>query len=137
MYFVPEMDDVTRKWIERAVYDLSTAQGLVKIRKYLYAAFMCQQAIEKLLKAGLSRQGKALHPIHNLLRLAEECNILEECEEFDGGLLAELTPYCIKARYGEYKRRLSELCDRNTAVKLLRRTERLFKWLRKKIGEQK
>ena len=131
---VMTMTPVAKQWLERAVYDLETAEGLVKIRKYLYSAFMCQQAVEKLLKAILSKTGKTAYPIHNLLRLAEEAKLLDECETFDAGLLAELTPYCIKARYGEYKRHLSELCDRKTALDLVRRTKRIAGWLRKKIG---
>lgn len=128
------MDRVTKQWMERALYDLDTARGMIRIRKYLYAAFMCQQAIEKALKATLASRGKPTYPIHNLLKLADQAGVLAECEDRDDGLLAELTPYCIKARYGEYKRKLSELCNRATAVTLLDRTERMFSWLRKSIG---
>lgn len=127
------METVVKKWIERADYDLDTAKGLIKIRKYLYAAFMCQQAVEKLLKALITHKGGTPYPIHNLLRLAEDAQILEECENFDNGLLAELTPFCIKARYGEYKQKLSELCDRGTAISLYERTRKMFTWLREKI----
>lgn len=82
---------------------------MIKIRKYLYAVFMCQQAVEKLLKAILSSQGKSVFPIHNLARLARDAAIFEDCERIDAGLLAELTPFSIKARYGEHKQSLSEL----------------------------
>lgn len=123
------------QWIERAQYDLETAKGMVRIRKYLYAAFMCQQCIEKVLKAIILSNGTVPSPIHNLLKLAENAHLLKECEDFDEGLLAELTPYCIKARYGEYKQKLSELCDRKTAIQLVKRTGRMHKWLRGKIGK--
>ncbi len=122
------------QWIERARYDLETVRGMVRTCKYLYAAFMCQQCVEKILKAIVLSNGTIPPPIHNLLKLSEGAELLEECEKFDEGLLAELTPYCIKARYGEYKRKLSELCDRKTSVQLVRRTERMHQWLLKKIG---
>lgn len=98
---------------------------------------MCQQALEKLLKAALARQKKSIFPIHNLPRLAVEARIFEACEQKDPGLLAELTPYCVKARYGEYKRHLSELCSHTLAMQLVARTERMFKWLQRRIGNQR
>lgn len=128
------MKSVTQKWIERATYDLQTARGMIVIRKYLYAAFMCQQALEKLLKGLLSSQDKQPYPIHNLLKLATDAGVLEECEKYAPRLLADLNPYCVKARYGDYKHKLSELCDRKTAISLVERTEGMFKWLQKKIG---
>lgn len=128
------MTPATRQWIERARYDFETAKGMLTIRKYLYAAFMCQQAVEKMLKAILTSQGATVYPIHNLSRLAQLAGLLELCDAHDTGLLAELTPYCIKARYGEYKRKLSELCNRATAQRFVKRTDRMLLWLEKKIG---
>ena len=45
------MDIITKKWIERANYDLITAQAMLETKRYLYVAFMCQQSLEKVLKA--------------------------------------------------------------------------------------
>ncbi len=128
------MDRIVGQWRERAKYDLETARGMIRIRKYLYAVFMCQQAVEKLLKACLASLGKGAFPIHNLPRLAQEAGLFESCEGQDAGLLLELTPFAIKARYGEYKRKLSELCDRKTAVSYVARTERMAKWLIHQLG---
>ncbi len=128
------MDSITQQWIERAKYDLDTAKGMLTIRKYLYAVFMCQQALEKILKAILSHQKRAIYPIHNLARLAQEAKIFDECENKEPGLLAELTPFCIKARYGEYKKSLSELCNRKTAEDYYQKTRKLFLWLIQQIN---
>ena len=128
------MDPIVRKWLEHAQYDLETARGMIKIRKYLYTAFMCQQAVEKLLKAVLTGQNKAVYPIHNLPRLAQEAGLFEDCEKVEAGLLAELTPFSIKARYGEYKKKLAELCDRKKAKYYLQRTERMFRWLTQQLA---
>lgn len=128
------MDAIVRQWLERAKYDLETARGMIRIRKYLYTAFMCQQSLEKLLKAILSDQKKNPPPIHNLPRLAELAGLLKQCNTNDAGLLAELTPFSIKARYGEYKKKLSEICDRRTALDYLQRTERMFRWLTQQVS---
>jgi len=62
---------------------------------------MCQQAVEKLLKALVAQQDKENFPIHHLNRLAELAGIKGDldAEQFD--FLAELTPYSIEARYGD------------------------------------
>lgn len=38
-------------WLDIADYDLETAKSMLTSGRYLYVVFMCQQAIEKLLKA--------------------------------------------------------------------------------------
>jgi HEPN domain-containing protein len=35
-------------WVDIARYDLDTADAMFKTGRWLYVAFMCQQAIEKL-----------------------------------------------------------------------------------------
>jgi len=37
-------------WVDIARYDLQTAAAMFKSRRYLYTVFMCEQALEKLLK---------------------------------------------------------------------------------------
>jgi len=56
---------------------------------------MCQQAIEKLLKALIAQQNKENLPIHNLNRLAEIAEIRDDLSPGQFDFLAELTPYCI------------------------------------------
>lgn len=72
-------------------------------------------------------------PIHNLNRLAEIAEIKDNLspEQFD--FLAELTPYCIEARYGDYKESLTEIINKQKAEKLFKETERTFQWMLQKI----
>jgi HEPN domain-containing protein len=101
--------------------------------RYLYVAYMCQQAVEKLLKALIAQQDKENLPIHNLNRLAELAGIASalDPEQFD--FLAELTPYSIEARYGDYKEGLSEIINEQTAREVYRRTQGIFEWLYRKL----
>lgn len=62
-------------WVERAEYDLETAKAMLDTARYLYVAYMCQQAVEKLLKTLIAQQNKENLPIHNLNRLAELAGI--------------------------------------------------------------
>lgn len=43
--------DHSAYWIERAEYDLETAKAMQQTGRYLYVGFMCQQTVEKALKA--------------------------------------------------------------------------------------
>lgn len=127
------MDAFTLQWLERAQYDLETAHSLLNSRRFLYVAFMCQQAIEKTLKAYQTANGKTPLFVHNLPRLAETASLLEELEEEQKQLLADLNPYYIKARYGEYKDSLSKVCNEDQAKIFLQKTEAFIQWLKQKM----
>jgi hypothetical protein len=74
-----------------------------------------------MLKAIIAKQGKENFPIHNLNLFAEIPAISNELssEQFD--VLAELTPYHIEARYGDYKEKLSEIIDEQKAQQVYKR----------------
>lgn len=127
------MNGVVIQWLERMRYDLSTARAMLKMRKYLYVVFMCQQSVEKGLKAVLAKHNERIPLIHNLRKLAAMSDMENELSEAQIDLLEQLTPFAIKARYGSYKNRLSELCDRKKALELVSRTEGFIKWLEEKI----
>ena len=105
------MDKIVAHWVERAEYDLETAKAMLDTARYLYVAYMCQQAVEKLLKAIMAYQGKENMPVHNLIRLSEFAEIRDNLNSEQFKFLAELTPYCIEARYGDYKESLSEIIN--------------------------
>jgi len=127
------MDKMVGHWVERAEYDLETAKAMLDAARYLYVAFMCQQAVEKLLKALIAQQDRENLPIHNLIRLAEIAGIKDDlaAEQFD--FLAELTPYSIEARYGDYKEGLSEIINEQKASDVYRQTREIFQWLYQKL----
>ena len=54
------MDKYVLHWLERSKYDLETAKAMLDTRRYLYVAYMCQQAVEKLLKAIRGYWGRVL-----------------------------------------------------------------------------
>jgi HEPN domain-containing protein len=123
------MDKYVSQWLERSNYDLETAKAMLDAGRYLYVAYMCQQAIEKLLKAIIAQHGKENLPIHNLNRLAELAELRRELAAEQVDLLAELTAYNIEARYGDYKESLSEVVDFQKAKTLYAQTQDLFQWL--------
>jgi HEPN domain-containing protein len=128
------MDKFVSHWLERSRYDLDTAKAMLDAGRYLYVAYMCQQAVEKLLKAIIAYHGKENLPIHNLNRLAELAELRGELADEQIDLLAELTAYNVEARYGDYKESLSEIIDIDKAKILFDKTQELFRWLCAKIS---
>lgn len=127
------MDRVVDHWVERSKYDLGTAKIMLDTGRYLYVAYMCQQAVEKILKALIAKQGNENFPVHNLIRLAEIASISSELDDKQFNFLAELTPYHIEARYGDYKESLSEIINEEKAKRVYKETQEIFKWLYQKI----
>jgi len=127
------MDKFVEHWIERSQYDLNTAKAMFDTGRYLYVAYMCQQTVEKILKAIIAQQGKENFPIHNLNRLAEISAISNELSSDQFNFLAELTPYHIEARYGDYKENLSEIIDAQKAQQVYKKTLEIHNWLYQKI----
>lgn len=119
-------------WLDIASYDLETARKMQETGRYLYTAFMCQQAIEKMLKAlYLQKFGKEAPPSHNLIYL--ESAVVPGSDDAQRSLLAELTTYYIEGRYPTYKAKLSALVDESKGRDVLQRTEEVFTWLRGKV----
>lgn len=127
-----KIDKITKYWIEHSEYDLKTAEAMYKSHRYLYVTFMCQQSIEKILKAIITTISSEAPPkIHNLVRLAELAGIKKSLNQEQIDLLASLTPFCIEARYADYQEKLSKLTKRGLAREYLSKTKGLYKWLRK------
>ncbi|MDL1983672.1 MAG: HEPN domain-containing protein [Deltaproteobacteria bacterium] len=127
--------DISEKvdyWLDIADYDMETARSLQKSGRYLYTVFICQQAVEKLLKANYMKRFSKEAPFsHNLVYL----NSLVELGTSDSHLklIAELTTFYIEGRYPVYKKKLSAMIDKEKSSSILKRTEELFKWLKSKL----
>ena len=70
-----------QKWLDRVSYDLDTAKAMLQTGRLIYAVFMCQQTLEKAIKALLVSHGKEVIPIHNLRRLAEKASISVDLDD--------------------------------------------------------
>lgn len=127
------MDKIVAHWVERSKYDLDTAKAMLDTGRYLYVGYMCQQSVEKLIKAIIAQQNKENLPIHNLNRLAEVAEITKRLNSDQTTFLADLTPFCIEARYGDFKESLSEIIDNEKAKTVYQQTQEFFQWLYRQI----
>src|SRR3990170_4553309 len=104
-----------KSWVDASRYDLETARALLESRRYLYVLFMCQQSLEKLLKAHLTRRTAAFPPmIHSLARLAELAGL--ELSQDDKALLERLSLYYLQSRYPPEIQALAKKITRSAAI---------------------
>jgi len=101
--------DRSTYWTERAEYDLETAKAMQQTGRYLYVGSMCQQTIEKALKAVIAKKGIFPPKTHDLLRLVESAGLNTILNEEQNHLLDELHPLNIEARYPSHKEMLSHI----------------------------
>jgi HEPN domain-containing protein len=121
-------------WADKARYDLDTAQAMLNARRYLYVAFMCQQAIEKLVKGlyvlHLDKEPPRTHNIYTILVSVFENNAetLEQVSRY-APFFAELSAYYISERYPSYRERMSSALTPDKAKEVLRTATEVYEWL--------
>jgi len=119
-------------WIKLSEYDLKTADAMLQTGRYLYVAYMCQQSVEKLLKAIFVRKNSETPPyIHNLPRLSVLCGIQDNIPEMFSDFILELNTYYIESRYTEDLEELSFLINKEKAGNIYKITKDLILWLKK------
>lgn len=124
------MTQKTKTWLELATVDLDFAEELLdKKGRYHYAAYFCHQAIEKLLKAVISRRtNKIPIPTHNFKLLLEQAS-LKDIPEGRKRFIYSLMPHYIGTKYPEDITRLYKQYTPGFVKKLYKETEETFKWL--------
>ena len=121
-------------WISQSDYDLQTALAMLKSGRFLYVAFMCQQSVEKLLKAVYIKKNNDTPPyIHNLNRLIILCNLKGILPEHLDDFIIELNTYYIESRYSDDIQELIKVIDKTKAETIYLNTQELIKWLRSNI----
>jgi HEPN domain-containing protein len=132
---VVKMMDAQEKyehWLDVAKYDLDTADAMFNTGRWLYVAFMCQQAVEKLCKGlfvlHVSDEVPRVHNIRNVVsRFSGKLSVPITDEQYH--LFDTLTGFYIDGRYPEYKQKLSALLDEKECKELIVRTKEVFEWL--------
>lgn len=125
--------EIIQKWIDRITYDMDTASAMLQTRRLIYVIFMCQQSIEKCLKALLVFQGKEAIPVHNLRRLGELSGIMGEIEPSRLTMLDFLSRFYLNARYKEDINELSRGITEDIAREYMAFTKEFIEWLYQKM----
>ena len=120
-------------WLEHAWYDLETAEDMLKNGRWLYVVFMCQQAIEKLVKGlyGLYLGFEEIPRIHNIKTLLKcfEPRLPDSVNSEYYYLFDTLTGYYINNRYPDYAEALANKIKEGNSRQICQQTREAFKWL--------
>ncbi|MBQ6068581.1 MAG: HEPN domain-containing protein [Bacteroidales bacterium] len=129
-----DKEERVKYWVDIAEYDFDTAKVMFKSGRRLYVAFMCHQAVEKMLKAYWSSQGKEAPYIHNLNRLAEGSGLLSELSEEQCDFIESLTPMNIEARYPEYRDQLLRTLTPKMCREIINNTKAFMQWIKNRLS---
>ncbi|HEY3374671.1 MAG TPA: HEPN domain-containing protein [Candidatus Aquicultor sp.] len=127
----PNPELVAGQWLDNASHDLEVADTLFIAGHYSWAAFACQQALEKLLKAGYVRSRHKIPPhVHKLERLVAIMK-LDPPEEFIDDIL-ELDQCYTSTRYPGYKNTMCALSQEEARDYLYKATK-AYRWLEQEL----
>lgn len=121
-------------WLEIAEEDLDSAEYSFQGKKYLWAMVMCQQAIEKILKAlYVKKIGKIPEKTHNLVKLCRDTGIIEELSEENIELMEKLLFYYFGTRYPEKREKLKASLVVSDINNTMSQTKEIYLWLKNKL----
>jgi HEPN domain-containing protein len=127
--------DTIQFWFNSSLDDLKTAKAMLAASRYNYAMFMCQQALEELLKAIIVAQTNGHPPfIHDLVTLSQKINL--KIPKHISENLKNINPHYIAARY-KIQRFDPKLYNHISAKKTIQVTEKTIKWFIKKMELKK
>lgn len=120
------MREETQLWLRQAQADLRNAEKNIGVEAFDVAAFLCQQAVEKLLKAmHIHLKGEEPPRTHTIVDLGGQLGVPKDVESH----LRVLTPDYLAARYPDAANAVpAELYDEEMAGERLRRAKEVFQW---------
>ena len=126
-------EEKVQYWLDITADDLDLGEFLYQNGRWLYAAFMCHQVIEKMLKAYWTATRDDVPPyIHEHKRLAEICGLYEQMSDEQRDFLQEVRPMNIEARYPDYKRSITNALNAEKTRQIVEQTRQMQQWILQK-----
>ncbi len=121
-------------WLNIAEEDLQAAQWSFKGEQFLWSVFMCQQCIEKTIKAIYIYKTKEIPPKkHDLIYLSQIAQLFDVLDEPTKKLFRYLNVYYIETRYAEKREELKAKCNKQNTKEIINNTKEVFEWLKSKL----
>lgn len=119
------------EWWKQALKDLESAEKNLRIEEYYLTAFLCQQSVEKALKAlYIHKLKESPGATHSLITLGRRVNIPDEYYN----VLRRLSPDFVITRYPNAAHAVPyELYDEEIAEERLEISKKVIEWLRKEL----
>ncbi len=129
------LQDSIKFWLKSGLDDFITAKAMLRANRYNYTMFMCQQAVEEILKAIIVLQSNDHPPyLHDLILLSNKINLKIPNHIYKN--LRDINPHYIIARY-KPQRFDPKIYNRASAQKIIKITQETIKWLTEKTGLKK
>ena len=95
------LEDIVKEWTDLGKQDLATARFLMTMRPIPFEiiGFLCQQAVEKHLKAFLIQNGQEPDKTHNLVFLLSGCETYNQEFHALSDFCSQLNVYAVRTRY--------------------------------------
>lgn len=121
-----------QNWWDQAEDDFDGAEFTFHGKRYYIAAFLCQQAVEKALKALFLHEKRGEVPqSHSLIYLATNTSVPRRFYSF----LRELTPKYVDTRYPDAAVDLpSSIYDEENTKVLLGKSKEVLEWLKGRLA---
>lgn len=119
-------------WLDIAKYDLETAEAMFISKRWLYVVFMCQQAIEKLVKGLYTYYRDDNIPrVHNINSIIDKFRdgLSKPISGRHRKLFDKLTAFYLSNRYPDYISKLGTQVKEIEAREILIETKGAFAWL--------
>jgi HEPN domain-containing protein len=120
-------------WLEHALYDMKAAGAMLNAGMWIYAIFMCQQAIEKLTKGlyGIFINADNVPRVHNVAKLVKEFEneLREPVKDEYYDLMDQLSSYYLSNRYPDFKTHLAVSTEEGKAREIFAQSKEVFAWL--------
>lgn len=127
-----DKDKLIKYWSDSSDEDFDTMITMYESKKFSWALFVGHLMIEKLLKAFYVKINNDYPPfIHNLLRLAEKCNM--ELTDDQRLFLVTVTAFNINARYDDYKMSFQQKCTPEFTATWIENLKINRQWIKKQI----
>jgi len=116
-------------WRDGAQEDFGAAEDLVRRGRYRHGLFFAHLAVEKMLKAHVTKATVGIPPkIHNLVRLGTLSALSLSQQQID--FLEDFNLYQLEGRYPE---NVKHLIQKNTTVTDMGRAKELIQWLNSRL----
>ena len=116
-------------WVNSAKSDLDTAELLIGESRYIHGLFFCHLAIEKVLKAHVTKETGGIPPkTHNLVYLLDLTGL--EFEEVFESFLGILMKYQLEGRYPDHN---PVIPAKERVFEYLNKTKEMLTWIVRKL----
>ena len=120
------MKKEAKEWLDKSIEDLETAKFNLNGNKYNFAIFLCQQSIEKALKAMQIEKLNKFDKTHDLTRLAKSINAPTEIINF----CEDISPYYTITRYPD----IGESLNKADAFSKMKKSEKVITWVKQNLN---